>query len=399
MMRVSTANQFERSLETLQQRQQELQATHDRISSGKRLLRPSDDPAAVARAERALAEQYRVDADRRGLEASRQAMAQAESALGDAVGLMQRVREIVIQAGSPTYSASQRSAMVEELRVLRRQVVDIANRGDGSGGFLFAGQGAGAAPFVDGAQGVVFRGVPGEMGAPGAGLPLSVDGRATWLSSMSGNGVFVTAPGEGNGSGAWIDAGRVTNPSALTGGTYSIEFVDDGNGGVSWQVSPQPTSGPTGPQPFVGGRAIEFDGLAVRIGGTPAAGDRFDITPAQRDLSLFDVLDRTIAELSADGRSSAQVTQSVQTGLRDIDAVMSTLVTVRSRLGGVLEQADALDVRLADSRQAAQTARSAAEDVDLAQAVSDFQARQTSYDAALKAYSMVQRLSLFEYIR
>jgi flagellar hook-associated protein 3 FlgL len=32
-------------------------------------------------------------------------------------------------------------------------------------------------------------------------------------------------------------------------------------------------------------------------------------------------------------------------------------------------------------------------------AVSEFQNRQSGYDAALKTYSMVQRLSLFEYIR
>ena len=399
MMRVNTANQFERSIETLQLRQQSLAATQEQITSGKRVLRPSDDPAAAARAERALAQQYRVDADRRGLEASRQVMVQAESALGDAVGLMQRVRDLVVQAGSPIYGESQRSALVEELRVLRQQVIDIANRGDGMGGFLFAGQGAGAAPFVDGPQGVAFRGTPGEMGAAGASLPLSVDGRATWMNAMSGNGVFVTAPAAGNGDGAWIDAGRVTDPTALTGTAYSIEFVDDGNGGTVWQVAPAPTSGEPGAGAFVSGQAIEFDGLAVRVHGKPVAGDRFEITPSERDLSLFDALDRTIAGLSATGRSGAQVTQSVQTSLRDLDAVIGTLVTVRTRLGGVLEQADGLDSRLAGERLAAQTARSAAEDVDLAQAVSEFQARQTSYDAALKAYSMVQRLSLFEYIR
>ena len=72
---------------------------------------------------------------------------------------------------------------------------------------------------------------------------------------------------------------------------------------------------------------------------------------------------------------------------------------VRTRLGGALEQADGLDDRLADERTAAQATRSAAEDVDMAQAVSDFQMRQTSYDAALRTYSMVQRLSLFDYIR
>lgn len=399
MMRVNTANQFERAVDALQLRQQALQASQDRITSGKRVMRPSDDPAAAARAERALAQQYRVDADLRGLEASRQSMVQAESALGDAVGLMQRVRELVVQAGSPIYGEAQRGALVEELRVLRQQIVDIANRGDGMGGFLFAGQGAGAAPFVDGPHGVAFRGTPGEMGAAGASLPLSVDGRATWMNSMSGNGVFVTAPAAGNGDGVWIDAGRVTDPTALTGTAYSIEFVDDGNGGTVWQVAPPPASGEPGAGAFVSGQAIEFDGLAVRVHGKPVAGDRFEITPSERDLSLFDALDRTIAGLSATGRSGAQVTQTVQTSLRDLDATIGTLVTVRTRLGGVLEQADGLESRLAGERLAAQTTRSAAEDVDLAQAVSEFQARQTSYDAALKAYSMVQRLSLFDYIR
>ena len=398
-MRINTANQFERSVETLQRRQQSLSETQERITSGKRVLRPSDDPAAAARAERALAQQYRIDADRRGLDASKQAMAQAESALGDAVGLMQRVRELVVQAGSPIYGAAQRSAIVEELRVLRQQVIDIANRGDGAGGFLFAGQGAGAAPFLDGAQGVGYRGTPGEMGAAGASLPLSVDGRATWMSSMSGNGVFVTTPAATNSDGAWVDAGRVTDPSALTGASYVIEFADDGAGGAAWQIVPAPEAGPSGAQPFVSGQAIEFDGLAVRIHGQPEAGDAFTIAPAKRELSLFDALDRTIAGLSQTGRSAAQVTQTVQTGLRDLDAVMGTLVTVRTRLGGALEQADGLDDRLADERTAAQATRSAAEDVDMAQAVSDFQMRQTSYDAALRTYSMVQRLSLFDYIR
>jgi flagellar hook-associated protein 3 FlgL len=34
----------------------------------------------------------------------------------------------------------------------------------------------------------------------------------------------------------------------------------------------------------------------------------------------------------------------------------------------------------------------------MVQAVSSFQNQQTGYDAALRAYSMVQRLSLFDYI-
>jgi flagellar hook-associated protein 3 FlgL len=59
---------------------------------------------------------------------------------------------------------------------------------------------------------------------------------------------------------------------------------------------------------------------------------------------------------------------------------------------------DSVELRIADSKLAAQTERSNAEDLDMVQAISDFQNRQTGYDAALKAYSMVQRMSLFNYI-
>ena len=46
---------------------------------------------------------------------------------------------------------------------------------------------------------------------------------------------------------------------------------------------------------------------------------------------------------------------------------------------------------------ASQTERSNAEDLDMVQAISDFQNKQSGYDAALKSYAMVQRLSLFQY--
>ena len=50
-----------------------------------------------------------------------------------------------------------------------------------------------------------------------------------------------------------------------------------------------------------------------------------------------------------------------------------------------------------DSRPTASD-RSNAEDLDMLQAVSDFQNKQSGYDAALKSYAMVQRLSLFQYV-
>lgn len=400
-MRINTANQFDRSIEILQSRQQSLQSAQERLTSGKRIARASDDPTGAARAERALAQESRIVAKQRALEASRNAMSQAETALGDASDLMQRARELVVQAGNASYADAQRRSIAEELRGLRQQLLGVANRSDGAGGYLFAGQGAPSAPFVDSPGGVQFAGTAGQMQAAGSEeLPISIDGDATWLRSPSGNGVFVTSDAAGNAGGAWIDSGRVTQPADLAATTaYTIVFeVDPSSGTTTWQVND--AIGTIGsPQPYQAGKAMEFDGLAVSVHGVPADGDTFEIQPSQRDLSLFTALDQVIADLQTSGRSGAQTTQTVQRGLRDLDAALGSLIAARSRLGGILDQTDGLEMRLGDTKVAAQAERSAAEDLDMVEAVSQFQSRQTSYDAALKAYSMVQRLSLFEYIR
>ena len=64
----------------------------------------------------------------------------------------------------------------------------------------------------------------------------------------------------------------------------------------------------------------------------------------------------------------------------------------------MLNRIDSESSRLYDQKLASTTDRSNAEDVDMVHAISDFQNQQTGYDAALKSYAMVQRLSLFQYV-
>jgi flagellar hook-associated protein 3 FlgL len=398
-MRVTNANAFDRSVDTLQQRQQSLVDAQDRLTSGKRIARASDDPTGAARVERALAQEARADASQRALEASRNAMVQAESALGQAGDLMQRARELIVQAGNPTYDDVQRRSLAQEIRGLRDQLVQVANRGDGAGGWLFSGQGSAQPPFVDAPGGVQFSGAQGQLlTASGEPLPMTSDGDQVFLRGASGNGVFVTEPGPGNGGQAWINAGHVTDPASVTGDAYSLLFSDTGSG-TTYAVLRNGVPTAMTAEPYVAGRAIQFDGLSMAVNGTPGHGDLFEISPSARDLSIFDALDRVIGGLQTANASKAQITQTVQTGLRDLDAATSNVFGERARLGEVLNRTDAVEGRIATSKLLAQTERSAAEDLDMVQAVSDFSARQTSYDAALKAYSMVQKLSLFEYIR
>ena len=113
---------------------------------------------------------------------------------------------------------------------------------------------------------------------------------------------------------------------------------------------------------------------------------------------MFDVLDQAVAALKTPGRTGAQIAQTNADGLRDVDAVLGNLQAARSAAGQVLDRIDSETDRLDSQKLASTTERSNAEDVDMVHAISDFQSKQSGYDAALKSYAMVQRLSLFQYV-
>ncbi len=307
-MRVTTTQALDNSLANLQRRQQQLGDVQDRLTQGKRVTRASDDPGAAARAECAMTSFHRTEANLRALEGSRSVMEQAESALGDAGELMQQAREFMVSAGNASYSDIERGTLADALRGLRTQLLSVANRTDGSGGFLFGGQGSSGAPFIDGSGGVVFTGTTGWLRAgTDEPLPLSLDGRQAWLGA--------------------------------------------------------PNPDPAGP-----------------------------------DISIFTVLDNTIAQLQTPGRASSDIVSDLHAGMKELDAAANHLLSYRSRTGETLLRADSMQQRLEQDKLVAQTDRSTAEDLDMVQAISDFQAKQTGYDAALKTYSMVQRMTLFDYL-
>lgn len=411
-MRIATRQTYEMGVDRLQQRQKELTDAQERMTSGKRISRASDDPAAAARAERALAAIGRHEASQRALEASRNAIVQTETALADAGDLLQQARETLVAAGNATYSDAERVSLAERLSALRGQLLAAANRGDGAGGFLFGGQGSAEPPFLDGAGGVTFRGAAGELQAAlDETLPLSMDGRAPWLASASGNGLFETrvltvAADQARG---WIDAGRVTDPQAFFAATsppavadpdnldYRISFAT-GGAGTTYTVTKDGAATALTGVPFVSGQAIEIDGMSFTVSGNPQSNEAFEIRLSQPTQSVFGTLDRAIAELRTPLRTGSAVAQTVSSALSQIDGSMSALQSLRARAGEALNRADLIDGRLATQKVSAEAQKSQAEDLDMVQALSSFQNQQSGYEAALKAYSMVQRMSLFQYV-
>jgi len=308
-MRITSAYAFESSLSNLQRRQSQLSETQQQLTSGKRVLRASDDPSAAATAERARAATARTDAQLRALGASRHAMELTEGALGDAGEMLQQARELLIGAGNGSYNDADRSTLAASLESLRGDLLAVANRKDGTGRYLFGGQGSDSMPLRDAPGGVVYDGSAGQLNAAaGESTPLAVDGRAVWL-----------------------------------------QIPDPANPGVN--------------------------------------------------LSVFDMLDTAVAELRTTGRTPAQIAQTVATGIGRVDASMNNLSSWRGRVGESLNRADGIENRLGRLRLDSERERVGAEDLDMVEAISDFQNKQSGYDAALKSYSMVQRMTLFDYLK
>ena len=396
-MRTSTLTSYATSLANLQRRQTEMSDAQSRLTSGLRVMHASDDPTAAARAERARALMQRADSTQRAVDASRNSMTLTESALSDAGELLQQARELVTAAGNASYSDAERADVANQLSEIRKQLMGVANRSDGSGGYVFSGQGAGRPPFLERPGGVDYVGTGGAVRvASDEPLPLTLDGSQVWLSAPTGNGVFETRTVIGSGS--WIDTGRVTAPDQITGSTYAINFTVSG-GTTSYSILQDGVATSMANVPYVAGQAIEIDGMAVTVSGNPADGDSFELAPAEPDLSVFDALDRVVNELKTPLRTTAQITQSVQNGLRDLDSLSDHLQSARSMTGEVLNRIDGVSGRLDDLKLFGETTRSDAEDLDMVQAISDFQNQQTGYQAALQTYSSMQRMSLFDYIK
>jgi flagellar hook-associated protein 3 FlgL len=398
-MRVSTANRYETAVDTLQRRQRDMAEAQTAMTNGKRINKSSDDPTGAARAERAFISGERIASEQRSVAASRNAMTLAEAALGQAGDLLQDAREGLVAAGNGSYSPAERASQANQLSQLRSQLLALANQGDGAGGYLFGGQGATTVPFLDTPGGVQPASIGGQAQlSTTEQMPTTVDGQMIWLSARSGNGVFVSDAAAANTGTGWIDAGHVTDPSALTGNDYQINFFDNG-GVLSYSVLSAGQATALDNVPYKAGAAIIVDGMSMTIKGTPAEGDGFNLTASKPELDVFGALDRAIATLKDSSSNTGQVAQAVNSGLRDLDAVMGHMQAARAATGSTLTRLDSLDGRNQDRALWAKSVQSDAEDLDMVQAISTFQNQQTGYQAALQSYAMVQRLSLFDYVK
>jgi flagellar hook-associated protein 3 FlgL len=162
-MRISTYTLFETGAARIGDLQSSLVKTQQQISTGRRILSPSDDPVAAARAlevsqSQSLNTQYGVNRQH-----AKSSLAAVEGSLTSVTSLIQDAKTTVIAAGNGALSNTERGFMATELRGRLDELIGLANSRDAQGNYLFSGFHTTTPAFVENASGVVqYQGDQGQ---------------------------------------------------------------------------------------------------------------------------------------------------------------------------------------------------------------------------------------------
>jgi flagellar hook-associated protein 3 FlgL len=160
-MRISTNTMYQAGISRISTLQSDQSRLQQQISTGVRIMTPSDDPVGAARSlelKQAISTNSQYANNR--IMVQNQVSA-TESTLGTISDLMLSAQATLVSAGNPTYSNEQRSYIATELRGTLDQLIGMANTRDGAGNYLFSGFQSRTPPFVKSADGATYQGDDG----------------------------------------------------------------------------------------------------------------------------------------------------------------------------------------------------------------------------------------------
>ena len=433
-MRTSTSMIYELGIAGIQRQLAEQVELQQKISAGKRVLKPSDDPIAAAAVigldqAKGLNAQYGANAA-----AANASLTLEEQALGDATRVLQNVKTLALNAGNPVLKNEDRQSLAAQARGLYEELLGIANRTDGAGEYMFSGYRGATKPFSELSPGVVtYAGDEGQrllQISPQRRMASGDNGAEVFQRIRAGNGTFTTTPGAGNAGTAISTAGTVRNAQAWANPAnsrdYTIVFdasaavppvitydIVDNVNNVSMLTGLAPAAGPHA-RTYQPGVAIVLSrqagdpdpapwdaGVQIEVTGAPAGGDTFTIqsSPMQDVFATVHALIDTLnTGLSVVPSSAAVYQNKLNSTGASLDRALDQILTARASAGSRMLEIESLQQTTQDVALRHEEERARLVDLDFAQALSDITRKQVALEAAQKSYLAVTQLTLFDFL-
>jgi flagellar hook-associated protein 3 FlgL len=399
-MRISTSSIHHAAITSLLSQQSVLSKTQTQIASGKRVQTPADDPVAavhIMELQRSLAESDQFD---QNATMAKNRLTLEEQALADANTLMQRVRELTIQGSNAPVDPASRRMLAQEVRGHLKELMDIANRRDANGEYLFSGYATQTQPFAANSGAISYFGDQGNRV-----LQIGQDqrvgdghsGQDVFMNVTGGNGVFVTTAGAANTGNGVIASGTVVDPNQWVAGDYTLQFTSATG---DYQILDS-TAAVVASGTYTANSAISFRGVNISMAGMPAQNDTFSIARSRPEdmFTTLNDLANTLDASTVTQADRARFSSDMATVLAQLDQIGDHLSNVRADVGTRLHTIEDAQDTLADRKVELETATSQLRDLDYAEAVSRMNQQLVGLQAAQASYSKIAQLSLFDYLR
>lgn len=400
-MKVSTQQFFDKSLGHLQKAQSDAAKSNEQLSTGKSLVRASDDTLklrAVANLDRAITA---IDNRNSNVELLLSRFSLEESILRSASDVTARIRELAIQSSNATYSAQDRKLMGAEVASLRDHLLALANTKDSEGGSLFGGSRTSTDPFIEASDGKIIY-----------------QGNEEVMKVEVGENRFLSK----NRGGLQVFAGviRVDNQ----GEEKKVGFFDVIDDFVTSLTSPKKTQ-----------ITVSEDELSTNTGQLTINGveiskteDKLDIDEIVRRINLesgrtnvssFKNEAGDIVIENADGFEGENIefgeapgvllsirgvirpsedSRLWERGISELGIIHDELSFAIGRAGSEMNSAEYQKELNLDAEVRLKQLKSSQVDVDFAEVVSRFNAELARLEASQAAFAKLSRMSLFEYL-
>ena len=370
-----TALNAQRHLASTNQR---LGSLFEKLSSGMRINRAADDAAGLAISEKMRAQFRGMQQGQRNAQDGISMLQTTEGGLSEVQNILQRIRELCVQAGNTTLSASDRQAMGEELLALGAEVDNIGDRTRFNGQQLLTGAlsvsmdaANSTADTVAYANGGATTSVPSidvSTAEPGNTYTLSAAGAVLMLTHDDGTG--------------FIRNETFTVQDMGASGTQAVTFEQLG---VALNLSHDANAANhTGAN-----LANAFNATTIVTGGNGTARFRVgadasdNIALAFSDMRLSALGDANkIGALITDNDVVSTVTKTDML-LQSVDMALTQVSLFRAKLGAAQNQMESAVNSLAVSVENLSASESRIRDADFAQVSSQLVAQQIMQQAGV----------------
>ena len=397
-MRISSSQMYANSVTSMLNQQSKLAATQQQLSTGQRILSPSDDPVGTVRSLELNRAQDQTEQYLRNADLLDSRLRLEESVVDSSIDVVQRIRELSIQANNDSQSNESRLSIASELRQQLDNLLSYANTKDSSGHFIFAGYQEANTPFSKTASGYSYNGDDGQRElqiGPSRRMADGDPGSEVFMGILNGNGQFIAGAASANAGTGIINAGSVVDVQAFNRAAVTIRFNSDSQYDIVDDGGAVIDSGD-----YLSGGDIRVGGMAVSIEGVPASGDEFTLAPSKRQdlFSMVDALAQSLETPRNDQTQRAAQHNEINTALSGFDRALDHLIQIQSNIGSRMESLQRqVDINDGASLQISENL-SMINDLDYAEAISRFSQQQTALQAAQQAFAKTQGLSLFNYI-